>query len=165
MQWTLKCLHVIKATQGLTIQRLNIKILKNSHVAIKQKGGGEPVDEATCFSYVVPKTFASPLIVHINDNKFLIAIVYLLYSFSFKLPLTVFINAHGCLITRLLFFPSLDLPHFLCLEIPPINMPCSAHAHTHPRIFKTLPRDILWSNFGSSLSMQLELISTLTVIM
>ena len=105
------------------------------------------MDEATCFSYVVPKIFASPLIVHINDNKFLIAIiiiVYFLYSFSFKLPLTVFINAHGCLIARLLlFFPSLDLPHFLCLEIPLINM--HMHSHIHPRIFKTLPRDILWS--------------------
>ena len=52
------------------------------------------MDEATCFSYVAPKIFASSLIVHINDNKFLIAImiiVYFLYSFSFKLPLTVFI--------------------------------------------------------------------------
>ena len=28
---------------------------KNSHVAIKQNGGGEPVDEATCLSYIVPK--------------------------------------------------------------------------------------------------------------
>ena len=65
------------------------------------------MDEATCFSYVVPKIFASPLIVHINDNKFqitIIIIVYFLYSFSFKLPLTVFINVHGCLIARLLFF-------------------------------------------------------------
>ena len=104
MQRTLKCLHVIKATQSLTIQRLNIKILKNSHVA---KGGREPVDEATCFSYVVPKIFASSLIVHINDNKFRIAMIiieYFLYSFSFKLPLTVFINVHGCLMARSLFF-------------------------------------------------------------
>ena len=54
-----------------------------------------------------PKFFASSLIVHINDNKFLIAIiiiVYFLYSFSFKLPLTVFINVRGCLIARLLLF-------------------------------------------------------------
>ena len=60
--------------------------------------------------YVVPKIFASPLIVHINDNKFLIAIiiiVYFLYLFSFKLPLTV-INAHDCLIARLLLFFSLS---------------------------------------------------------
>ena len=52
------------------------------------------MDEATRFSYVAPKIFASSLIVHINDNKFLIAImiiVYFLYSFSFKLPLIVFI--------------------------------------------------------------------------
>ena len=55
------------------------------------------MDEATCLSYVVPVIFASPLIVHINNNyRFLIAIiniVYFLYSFSFKLPVTV-INAH-----------------------------------------------------------------------
>ena len=54
----------------------------------------------------------------INDNKFLIAIiiiVYFLYSFSFKLPLTVFINVHGCLIARLLFFFSLS-------RSPPLSM-------------------------------------------
>ena len=66
------------------------------------------MDEATCLSYVVPKIFASPLIVHINNNRFLIAItiiiLYFLYSFSFKLPVTI-INAYGCLIARLFFFP------------------------------------------------------------
>ena len=89
------------------------------------------MDEATCLSYVVPEIFASPLIVHIN-NGFLIAIiiiVYFLYSFSFKLPVAV-INAHGCLIARLLllFFPS--LPHYLCLEISLINMHV-LHMHIH----------------------------------
>ena len=129
------------------------------------------MDEATCFSYVVPKIFASPLIVHINDNKFLIAIiiiVYFLYSFSFKLPLTV-INAHGCLIARLLlFFPSLDFPHFLCLEIPLINMHV-LHMHIHilgfSRPYLGTSSGPKVHSFGSSLSMQLELISTLTVTM
>ena len=37
------------------------------------------MDEATCFSYVAPKIFASSLIVHINDNKFLIAIMIIVH--------------------------------------------------------------------------------------
>ena len=127
------------------------------------------MDEATCFSYVVPKIFASSLIIHINDNKFLIAIiiiVYFLYSFSFKLPLTVFINVHGCLIARLLgFFPSLDLPHFLCLEIPLINMHMHIHILGFSRPYLGTSSGPEVHSFGSSLSMQLELISTLTVTM
>ena len=104
-------------------------------------------------------------------NKFLIAIiiiVYFLYSFSFKLPLTVFINAHGCLIARLLlFFPSLDLPHFLCLEIPlyMINMHMHIHILGFSRPYLGTSSGPEVHSFGSSLSMQLELISTLTVTM
>ena len=106
----------------------------------------------------------------INDNKFLIAIiiiVYFLYSFSFKLPLTVFINVHGCLIARLLFFffPSLDLPHFLCLEIPQINMHMHIHILGFSRPYLGTSSGPEVHSFGSSLSMQLELISTLTVTM